>query len=207
MQVLDNWLAALGIVLAYLLGSIPSAYLLLKLVKGQDIRTLGTGNVGTLNLYQQMGAAAGVVVLLADVGKGVLAVHLPSMLGAPDWARYVIAFAVVAGHTWPIFLGFRGGKGAATILGVGLGLAPLLTGIALVPVIVAVVAIRNVVVGVALAFILFNILTIATGEPWALIGTFLALTVGVVANYLARTIQQVASALRNRQWRSLFYPE
>ena len=204
---MDNWLAALGIVLAYLLGSIPSAYLLLKLTKGQDIRTLGTGNVGALNMYQQMGLAAGVAVMLADVGKGVLAVHLPSLMGAPDGARYFSAIAVVAGHTWPIFLRLNGGKGAATILGVGLGLAPVLAGIALVPVIVAVVAIRNVVVGVALAFILFNILTIATGEPWALIGACLALTVGVVANYLARTIQQVASALRSRRWRSLLYPE
>ena len=204
---MDNWLAAVGVVLAYLLGSIPSAYILLKLTKGQDIRTLGTGNVGTLNLYQQLGAAAGVVVLLADVGKGVLAVHLSSLLGAPDWARYVSAFAVVAGHTWPIFLGFRGGKGAATILGVGLALTPLLAGIALVPLVVSVIAIRNVVVGVALGFILFNILTIATGEPWALIGACLALSLGVVANYLARTLRQVSSALRNRRWRRLLYPE
>ena len=204
---MDVLLVTAGIILAYLLGSIPSAYLLVKLVKGQDIRTLGSGNVGALNVYQQLGVAGGALILMADVGKGVLAVHLASWLGAPDWVRYTAGVAAVVGHTWPVFLGFRGGKGGATILGVGLGLAPVAAAISFVPVVVAVAAIRNIVVGVAVAFILFDILIIATGEPPEMIAVSLVLTLGVVANYVARTLQQMLRALRNRRWRSLVYPD
>ncbi len=186
---MDAFLAALSVVLAYLIGSIPSAYILLRLAKGTDIRNVGTGNVGALNTFHQIGPAWAAFVLFADVSKGVIAVLLPSWIEAPDWARYVSAFSVVAGHNWPVFLGFRGGKGAATTLGVGLGLAPVLAAISFAPVILSTVAIRKVVIGVAGAFVLFSVLTIATSESWALIGTGLGLTVLVVGNYKARTIQ------------------
>ena len=204
---MESWLGVLGIVVGYLLGSIPSAYILGRLVKGVDIRTAGTGNVGALNVYQEVGPAAAVAVLVADVSKGVVAVLLPSWIGAPGWASYASAFSVVAGHTWPVFLSFHGGKGAATIFGVGLALAPPLAAITLVPVVVAALTIRNVVVGVGVAFVLFNILTIATGEPWPLIGVCLTLTLAVVGNYLASTLQQVVTAIRQRRWRSMVFPE
>ncbi len=200
-------MAALGIFLGYLLGSVPPAYLLVRLVKGVDIRTMGTGNVGALNVYQHLGLWGGVAVLAADVSKGVVAVFLPLWLGAPDWARFASAFAVVAGHTWPVFLGFRGGKGAATILGVGLALAPPLAAVVLIPVVISAVTIKNVVVGVAVAFLLFNILTIATGESWALVGVCLGLTLTVVANYLSRTLGQMLAAARQRQWRAVLFRE
>ena len=201
----ETWLGVLSIFLGYWLGSIPSAYILLRLTRGADIRTMGSGNVGALNAYQQSGPVVGVAVLLADVSKGVLAVFVPLWLGAPDWARYGSAVSVVAGHTWPVFLRFRGGKGAATILGVGLALAPPLAAIALVPVIVAALTIKNVVIGVAVGFVLFNVLTIATGEPWPLIAVLLALTLGVVGNYLARSFGQIAAAIRQRRWRSVVF--
>ena len=200
---MDAFLAALSVVLAYLIGSIPSAYILLRLAKGIDIRNVGTGNVGALNTFHQIGPAGAAFVLFADVSKSVIVVLLPSWIEAPDWVRYVSAFSVVAGHNWPVFLGFRGGKGAATTLGVGLGLAPVLASISFAPVILSVVAIRNVVIGVAGAFVLFNVLTIATSESWALIGTGLGLTVLVVGNYKARTIQGVAKAVRERKWRAV----
>ena len=92
-------LAVLGVLLGYLLGSIPSAFVVAHLARGADIRTLGTGNVGALNVYQHLGAAAGVAVLLADVAKGVIAVYLPLWMGAPDWARFASAMSVVVGHT------------------------------------------------------------------------------------------------------------
>lgn len=184
-EALEAWLAVLFIFLGYLMGSIPSAYILMRLAKGVDIRATGTGNVGALNVYQQRGAAAGVAVLATDISKGVLAVLLPSLIGLPDWASYGSAFSVVVGHNWPVYLKFRGGKGAATILGVGLAFAPYLAGIALAPTIVLVLAMRNVVTAAAFGFILFNILTIATGEPWPLVAVCLALTVGVVGSYLA----------------------
>ena len=204
---MEEGLVALGILVGYLLGSIPSSYILLRLVRGVDIRTMGSGNAGALNAYQQLGAAAGVTILVFDVSKGVVAVLLPRWIGAPEWASYASAFSVVAGHTWPVFLNFRGGKGAATILGVGLALAPPLAAIALAPVVIAVLAIRNVVVGVAVAFVLFNVLTIATGQPWALVAVCLALTLGVMVNYFSQSFRQTMTAIRQRRWRSVLYRE
>ena len=104
-------------------------------------------------------------------------------------------------------MNFQGGKGAATILGVGLALAPVLTAISLVPVIVAAVLIRNVVIGVAVAFTLYNVLTIATGKPWALVAVCLALTLGVAGNYLVRTLGRMVVAMRQRRWRAVLYRE
>ena len=206
-EALDSWMAGLGILLGYALGSIPSAYIVLRLTRGVDIRTVGTGNVGELNAYHQLGPAMAAAVLVADVSKGVIAVFLPLWLGAPDWARYGSTISVVVGHNWPVFLNFRGGKGASTILGVGLALAPPLAAISLLPVIVGALAIRNVVVGVAAAFVLFNVLTIATGEEWSLIVVCLGLTLGVMGNYVAKSLRQIASAVRRRRWRSMVYPE
>ena len=204
---MDAGLAVLSALAAYLLGSIPSAYVLLRLTKGMDIRTAGTGNVGALNAYQQLGPAGGLVVLAADVSKGLIAVLLPSWIGAPDWASYVGAFAVLAGHNWPVFLNFRGGKGAATILGVGLALAPPLAGIALIPVILLALGIRNVVVGALAGFLTFNVLTIATGESLSLVVVCWALTLGVIANYTAKGFKQIASAVKARRWRHIIFPE
>ena len=204
---MDIAMAVVGISVAYLLGSIPFAYIILQLTRGLDIRTLGTGNVGALNTYQQLGPAFGVAVLAGDVSKGTIAVFLALWMGAEEWASYGSAIAVVVGHTWPLFLRFRGGKGAATILGVGLAIAPLLASISLIPVIVAVLAIRNVVAGVITAFVLFNVLTIVTGEPWGLVAVCLGLTLGVVANYIAKTFGQIFTAVRQRRWRSVVFPD
>jgi glycerol-3-phosphate acyltransferase PlsY len=161
--------------------------------------------MGALNTYQQLGPAAGIAILIADVSKGMVAVFLPLWIGAPDWARYGSAIAAVVGHTWPVFLSFRGGKGAATILGVALALAPPLAAIAVVPLVVATLTIRNVVIGVAAGFILFNVLTIVTGEPWSLIAVCLGLTFFVVGNYLVRTLRHTLTAIRQRRWHSVVY--
>ena len=202
---LETWLAVLSIFLGYILGSIPSAYILVRLTRKTDIRTLGTGNVGALNAYQQMGPVAGIAILAADVSKGVVAVFLPLWIGAPDWARYGSAIAAVIGHTWPVFLNFRGGKGAATILGVGLAFAPPLAAISVIPLVVAILTIRNVVIGVAVGFILFNVLIVVTGQPWPLIGVCLVLTLFVVGNYLVRTLRHMVTAIRQRRWHSVVY--
>ena len=79
---------------------------------------MGSRNVGALNTYQQVGAWAGLTVLLVDTAKGVLAVTVPRLVGVDDWALFITTPLMVAGHNWPVFLGFRGGKGAATALGV-----------------------------------------------------------------------------------------
>ena len=113
--------AIIGVVLAYLVGSIPSAYILLRLVKGIDIRTVGSQNVGTLNAYSQLGPAGGIGVLAADAGKGALGFFLPAWLGAPEWVSGLGAAAALAGHNWPIYLKFRGWQGGGHGVGHRLG--------------------------------------------------------------------------------------
>lgn len=131
---------ALGI--AYLSGSVPSAYLAGRLLKGIDLRTVGSGNLGATNVYRNLGAGAAVAVLLVDALKGALPVALLPALLAPAWGRgahsllwWGLAFGVAAiiGHAKPVFLLWKGGgKGVATAAGVFGAVAPVALGIVLV---------------------------------------------------------------------------
>lgn len=114
----------LGIVLSYLIGSIPTAYIFGKVSKGIDIRQHGSGNVGATNVFRVLGKGPGFAVLLLDILKGVIAVALiPDLLGLTEILHRVgMALVVVCGHNWTIFLKFKGGKGIATSFGVLIGL-------------------------------------------------------------------------------------
>jgi acyl phosphate:glycerol-3-phosphate acyltransferase len=105
--------------LAYLLGSIPFGWLVVKATRGGDIRASGSGNIGAANVARNAGATAGVLTLILDAGKGYLAVWLASRETSAN-ARWMIvaAAAAVVGHVFPLWLGFKGGKGVATGLGV-----------------------------------------------------------------------------------------
>jgi glycerol-3-phosphate acyltransferase PlsY len=121
----------LAILLAYLLGSVPTAFIFGKLLKGIDIREYGSGNVGATNIARTLGKGYGVVVLLLDFLKGFIAVTVLPLLifkGAEtSEAIYIIlGAAAIAGHIWTIFLKFKGGKGVATTAGVMIGLAPVI---------------------------------------------------------------------------------
>ena len=111
------------LVLAYLLGSFPSGYLAGRWLKGVDIRTLGSGSTGATNVLRQIGKGPALVVFLIDVLKGTAAVLLAKALGLNDWWVVASGLAALAGHIWPIWLGWRGGKAVATGLGMLLGLA------------------------------------------------------------------------------------
>jgi glycerol-3-phosphate acyltransferase PlsY len=117
-----------GLVLSYLLGSIPSAYIAGRLTRGVDLRQHGSGNLGATNVYRVLGAKTALVVFLADVLKGALPVLLfPSWTEAAmahHWA-YAYGIAAILGHVRPIFLLWKGGgKGVATATGVFFALAP-----------------------------------------------------------------------------------
>jgi acyl phosphate:glycerol-3-phosphate acyltransferase len=107
-----------AIVCAYLLGSLPFAYIIARLVKGVDIRQVGTKNMGAMNTFYRIGFGWGVLVLLLDMGKGALAILVARWLGVDILYQYVAAGVSVIGHMFPVFLGFRGGKGGATVIGV-----------------------------------------------------------------------------------------
>jgi glycerol-3-phosphate acyltransferase PlsY len=117
-----------AVILGFLLGSIPTGYIIGKIVRGEDIRTLGSGNIGATNVFRVVGKKTGVFVLIIDVLKGILACILSYILYSPnpyfssiDIVLTSSIFAV-AGHNWTPWLSFKGGKGIATSLGVILGL-------------------------------------------------------------------------------------
>jgi glycerol-3-phosphate acyltransferase PlsY len=124
------WLAA-SVVLAYLIGSIPTAYIFGRMLKGIDIREHGSGNMGATNAFRVLGKGPGTLVLVLDILKGFLpVVVLSDSFDLNDPLSLVIlSVATVAGHNWTIFLGFKGGKGMATSLGVLIGLCLQLPGL------------------------------------------------------------------------------
>ena len=112
-----------SLVLGYLLGSIPSGWLAGRWLKGIDLRELGSGSTGATNVLRQVGKGPALVVFLIDVGKGAAAVLIARALGLGDWIQVLAGLTALAGHIWPVWLGFKGGKAVATGLGLFLGLA------------------------------------------------------------------------------------
>ena len=109
------WLAVL---LGYLLGAIPTAYLAGYMVKHVDIRQVGDLNMGAANAYRHLGPKTGIIVGLVDVGKGALVILIAQAWNLPAFAILLAGAAAIIGHNWPVFLGFRGGRGEATTIGV-----------------------------------------------------------------------------------------
>jgi len=105
------------LVASYLIGSIPFSYLAARCWKGIDIRNYGSGNVGTTNAWRNAGPIAGVLALAGDFGKGVLVIILARQFGEPIVVA-TAGLAVLVGHSWPVFLEFKGGKMVATFIGV-----------------------------------------------------------------------------------------
>ena len=105
----------LAVVIAYLLGSISPSTILAK-AQGKDIKKEGSGNAGTTNTLRVLGKKAAVITLIVDIGKGILAVSLAYLISTPD-AAMVSALAAFCGHVWPLYFGFKGGKGVAVAFG------------------------------------------------------------------------------------------
>jgi acyl phosphate:glycerol-3-phosphate acyltransferase len=131
----------LAFFLAYLLGSFPTAFLAGKL-RGKNIFATGSGNMGAMNTARNVGYGLGITVLLIDLAKGALATYLGLQLGSTT-AALAAGIGVVLGHTFSVFIGFRGGKGLATGLGASLLLYPLGGLAALVGLFVAMALLRN----------------------------------------------------------------
>ena len=123
---MDNQIALIitAIIAAYIIGSIPSAYIMGRLRKGMDIRQIGSHSMGAMNIFYQIGFVEGLMVLATDIGKGMAAVALARWLGVPLYAQLLAAGAVVAGHAFTVFLKFRGGRGGATCIGILIYIMP-----------------------------------------------------------------------------------
>ena len=138
----------LAAAIAYVLGAIPFGYLLVKWITGADVRTGGSGNIGATNVLRTTGRAAGIATLLLDIGKGYLAVWIAGRLSDRDvLAMCVAALAVMAGHAYPVFLRFKGGKAMASFVGAFLCLTPLALGAVLVVFVVVVAWTRYISMG------------------------------------------------------------
>jgi len=167
--------------IAYLLGAFPAAYIFSRLFKKVDIRTVGSGNVGGMNTVKQAGAAAGLLTIAVDSGKGALAVYLASLLGGGLYAMLTAALLAVLGHNFNPFLGFRGGKGLATTLGAFLVLCrPCLFFMLLLAVALA-LALHDTGAGVGLAAALLPALFWVLFRDWTavLLGALLGLVIAI----------------------------
>jgi glycerol-3-phosphate acyltransferase PlsY len=155
------------IILCYLIGAIPFSYLVSQL-KGVDIRTRGSGNVGATNVLRTLGPALGAAALWGDFLKGLAAAWIGTMAGG-EWLMVGCALAAVLGHCYSVFLRFRGGKGMATSAGIVLYLLPKIFLIMLVVFVGVVALLRYVSLGSITVAILFPILTLVMNEPHELL--------------------------------------
>ena len=112
-----------SLLLGYFLGSIPSGWLAGRWLKDIDLREIGSGSTGATNVLRHVGKGPALIVFLIDVGKGAAAVLIARALGLGDWIQVLAGLTALAGHIWPVWLGFKGGKAVATGLGLFLGLA------------------------------------------------------------------------------------
>jgi glycerol-3-phosphate acyltransferase PlsY len=187
----------IAIIIGYLLGSIPSAYLAGRLRKGIDIREAGSKNMGAMNVFYHVGSMEAILVTLADLGKGVGAILLVRWLsGNPlispfDFLTGLTAIAAIMGHILPVFLKFHGGKGAATAIGILIFLMPWAVPFLFVVFFIALIITRNPTFSYSLLLIVFPfvagfIYVDHYSEPLALVFYSIGLGVFLGIQYIPR---------------------
>ena len=191
----------LALALSFLGGSIPFGVLIGR-ARGVDVRAVGSGNIGTTNVWRALGPAAGALVFALDVGKGVAGPLLGRwLIPGAEWGIALCGIAAVLGHTFSPFLGFKGGKGIATSLGAMLGLMPLVG--------LLIFAIWGVILGltrmisaasVACCFAL-PILAIVLGAPWPYVAVALAMAVVAFAKHIPN-LKRIRAGVEPRVGRS-----
>ncbi len=143
----------LVILIGYLLGSIPTAYIAARFLRGEDIRNIGDENAGAANVYRELGPKTGVIIGILDAAKGALAVLIAQAIDMSLTVVLLTGAAAVIGHNWPVFLGFRGGRGVSTTLGILLVLVPIPMLILAVPTLAILIIRRSVTPSMAFLFI------------------------------------------------------
>jgi glycerol-3-phosphate acyltransferase PlsY len=166
-----EWEYLVAAAVGYLLGAVPAGYLAGRLTRGIDVRDYGSGKTGGTNVMRTLGLGAGVLVMVFDIAKGAVPVLIARAISGEPYVQVVAGMAAVVGHDWPVYLGFRGGRGVGSSAGALLAMNPLAT-LALVPIALAVVAVTRYMslmsVGTAvLAVVLFLALAIAGVHPYA----------------------------------------
>jgi len=180
-------MAWLVIIFGYLIGALPTAYLAGRILRGEDIRRMGDENMGAANAYRELGAWTGITVGIIDAGKGALAVLIAQASGMNQAVVLVTGTAAIVGHNWPVFLGFRGGRGEATAIGVLLMLIPQPMLIMAAPTILVLLITRNVIVASAVLFVPLSLLSWWSNATVPVILSSIALPVLVGFTHLIRT--------------------
>jgi glycerol-3-phosphate acyltransferase PlsY len=179
------------VILGYLLGSIPTAHIAGRIFKKVDIRQVGDGNVGAQNAFRQLGAKTGVAVGIIDAGKGTLAILIAQAVSLSQVTVLLAGAAAVVGHNWPVFLGFRGGRGEATTIGVLLTTITQPMLILAAPAILTLVIFHNVVLASAVLFVPLPLVCWGLGVPGILIAYSIALPCLVGFTHFLRTRQVI----------------
>ena len=189
------------ILLGFLFGSLPTAFLVGKWRRGIDIRSVGNRNPGAGNVSREVGKAFGVLVFAVDAVKGMVAIIVGQRIGAPDAAVYAAAFVAVLGHNFSPFLKFRGGKGAATAIGVSALLMWQITAIAALVGLVMLALTRHIFWSAGFTLFAFNALAIISGQPLGLIVLSLAMTLLIGGTNIIQHRAHLRAALADRDWR------
>ena len=168
---------------AYMVGAIPFAYLFGRLFKRVDIRQVGSGNVGSVNTFRQIGLLSGMLTLCADIAKGSIAVYLAARYGSVPFLPLFAAFLVILGHNYNIFLGFKGGKGLASLLGALLVLSPATIPYVLGIMVIIAVICRDTNTAAGLGILSLPLFLGLHGGQWEFFLTGLAISLLVVARH------------------------
>ena len=179
------------ILLGYILGSIPTAYIAGLMLKGKDIRQMGDGNMGAANAFRELGAKAGITVFFIDATKGVLPVLIAQGAALSQAVVLITGVATVVGHNWPIFIGFRGGRGESTTIGVLLVLITQPMLIMAGPVIATLLVKKNVIIASCLLFIPLPLVCWWLGLPGVLVSYSVALPCLVGITHYLQTRREV----------------
>ena len=181
------------VLLGYGIGSIPTAYIAGRLLGAGDIRHLGDGNVGARNAYHQLGPKPGISIFFIDVTRGMLPVLIAQAVGVSQVVVLFTGMATVIGHNWPVFLGFRGGRGESTTIGVLLALITQPTLLVAGPALATLFIRRSVIIASCVLFIPLPLVCWWLGVPGMLVGYSVALPCLVGATHYLRT-RQVSGA-------------
>jgi len=196
-------------VLAYLIGSFPTAYLVARLRKGVDIRNVGSHNVGAMNVFYKVGFWDGMVVLITDIGKGAAGVAVAKYLVGTEyfvWTpyiwQYLAGFCVVLGHNFPVFLKFHGGKGGACCIGILIFLMPWGAPIYLGVFLLLLLILRTPTISYSIAFFSFGFIAWFINHSWEFIVYTLVLTMLPLLRYIPRIIEMRRSG---GSWKHVVY--
>jgi len=178
------------IVGAYLLGSVPAAYLVAKWSRGIDIRQYGSGNVGAANISTIVSKRWAIPVITFDLLKGMILVYVAQQIGFGIIQQATVGIAAIVGHNWPVFLRFNGGRGGLTLLGVAIILAPQLA-LPLFLIVIISGMFRQMALGTLMAITALPVCSWFFSQPLGITEDSLGLTLGFVAIFLVTVIRRL----------------